>query len=125
MTPSKAIKVECGVCRRGMGPCESKYCALNRAGKSLERIKAHCVECAPDHCVDRCSGQVIGSQAVAYNSMYGIPLVDGKAECPLFPFRYGHNPNLSKVRSEDQKKCASKNLRPYGKGENVVDKVPV
>jgi hypothetical protein len=125
ITPAKAIKIECGVCRRDRGPCTSKHCALNGTGSPLERIKAHCRDCSPDHRIEECTGQVIGTQAQAYNSLYQIPLVDGKAQCPLYPFRYGKNPNLSRVLSEEQKKKALANLRPFGKGENSRDKVPV
>jgi hypothetical protein len=96
MTPARAIKIECGVCRRDRGPCTSKHCALNQAGKSLERIKEHCRSCSPDHRTEECTGQIIGTQAVAYNSLYGIPLEDGKAVCPTYPFRYGKNPDRKK-----------------------------
>ncbi len=113
MTPLRAIKVECGTCRRNQGPCTSKHCALNKAGKSLERIKKHCRDCAPDHRVEECSGQVIGTQAQALHSLYCIPLVDGKAECPLYPFRFGTNPNLRRVLSEDQKKVLFERGQSY------------
>jgi hypothetical protein len=43
---------------------------------------------------------------VAYNSLYGIPLVSGKAECPLFPFRYGKNP-------ERKKRAFPEHLKPF------------
>lgn len=96
ITPAKAIKIECGVCRRDRGPCTSKHCALNQAGKSLERIKEHCRNCSPDHRTEDCTGQIIGTQAEALNSLYQIPLIDGKAQCPLYPFRYGKNPHRKK-----------------------------
>lgn len=104
--PSKVISIECGVCRRDRRPCTSKHCALNKAGRSLERIKAHCRDCAPDHRVEECSGQIVGTQAKALNVLYQIPLVDGKAECPLFPFRFGKNP-------ERKKRTFPEHLKPF------------
>jgi len=106
MTPSRAIKIECGVCRRDRRPCTSKHCALNDSGKSLERIKAHCRNCAPDHRTEECTGQIIGTQAQALHSLYQISLVDGKAECPLYPFRYGKN--LGR-----KKRAFPEHLKPY------------
>lgn len=105
ITPSRAISIECGVCSRDRGPCSSEHCSLNGAGKSLERIKKHCLSCSPDHRVEECTGQIIGTQAQALHSLYQIPHVDGKAECPLFPFRYGKNPNLSKGKSAEHLKA--------------------
>jgi hypothetical protein len=113
MTPSKAIKMECGVCRRGQGPCTSKHCALEQSGTSLQRIKAHCQNCAPDHRTEECTGQIVGTQAKALNALYHVPLIDGKAQCPLYPFRYGKNPNLSRVLSADQKKVNAARLQSY------------
>ncbi len=96
MTPSKVIKIECGVCRRKQGLCTSKHCDLKGTGRTLERIEKHCRNCAPDHRVEDCTGQIIGTQAEALHSLYQIPLVDGKAECPLYPFQYGKNPYRKK-----------------------------
>ncbi len=120
MTPSSAIKIECAVCRRDRGPCTSKHCALKLAGTSLERIKAHCRDCAPDHRPEACTGQIIGTQAKALNSLYGIPLVDGKAECPLFPFRFGKNQNIHRTLSEDQKKVNVARLQTYRFRKNAA-----
>jgi len=124
MTPSRAIKIECGVCRRGLGACTSKDCALHKTGTPLQRIKAHCLTCAPNHCVEACSGQISGTQAVAYNSLYGIPLVDGKAECPLFQFRYGKNPNLSRKLSETERQTLIERGREgrFRKKEMLLDR---
>lgn len=113
MTPSKAIKIECGVCRRTQEPCSSKQCILRKSGKTLDRIKAHCLTCSPDRQTSNCTGKVIGTQAVAYHSMFGIPLKDGMAECPLYPFRYGKNPNLNRVLSAEQKKAFLERTRQY------------
>ena len=99
MTPSRAIKIECTICRRGAGPCTSQHCALNDSGKSLERIKEHCLNCAPDNQPAECSGEITGTQAEALHAMYGINLRDGKAECPLYPFREGKNPKMGRKGS--------------------------
>jgi hypothetical protein len=114
ITPSRAIRIECGVCRRNLGPCTSKHCALNKAGKSLERIKSHCRDCAPDHRIEECTGQIIGTQAQAYHSLSKIHLIDSKAECPLYPFRFGKNPNLSRSLSEKQKKVLFECRQTHG-----------
>ena len=110
ITPSRAIKIECGVCRRGQWSCQSKHCALRKAGPILRRIKQHCRDCT-DRRVEECTGQIIGTQARAYHSLYGIPLIDGKAECPLFPFRYGKNPNLRRQLSETERKQLAERLK--------------
>jgi hypothetical protein len=38
--------------------------------------------------------------------LYQIPLVDSKAECPLYPFRYGKNPDR-------KKKAFPEHLKPF------------
>lgn len=112
--PRKAISIECTVCRRGQRePCQSIHCRLRQAGTSLARIRAHCQQCAPNHRVEECTGRIIGTQAKALNVMYGIPVVDGKAECPLFLFRFGKNPNIVRKLSEDQKSVNVARLKSY------------
>jgi hypothetical protein len=125
ITPSRAIKIECKFCNGGMGSCKSKYCALNRSGKPIDRIADHCRECAPNNRIEECIGFLIGTQAKMIAAFTGQALMeDGKAQCPLYPFRYGKNPNLGRSLSEDQKKKAIANLRPFRKTKNAVDKVP-
>lgn len=121
ITPARAIRIECKVCLRDRrGLCQTEYCHLNGSGPSLKRIKEHCRDCAPGHQVEDCTGQIIGTQAAALNSLYGIHLIDGKATCPLFPYRYGKG----RVLSEYQKKRAIANLRPFRKGEMHGTKCP-
>ena len=74
--------------------------------------------------IENCDGMVIGTQAQAYQDLCGLSMNDGKVECPLFLFRFGKNPNLSRERSEGQKRAIA-NLIPFRKGENARDKVPV
>ncbi len=63
----------------------------------MERIKQHCVNCAPDHKVDECNGHIIGAQARMHmaagcargpDGAYGVTAI-----CPIFPYRFGKNPN--------------------------------
>lgn len=113
ITPLKAIKIECGVCRRSQDPCNSRHCSLKKSGSTLERIKAFCATCSPGRQTSNCTGKVIGAQARAYNSLYGISIKDDKAECPLYPFRYGKNPNLRRAQSAEQKKAFVERARQY------------
>ncbi len=105
MTPKQAIKAECGVCN-GKKACTSKHCALNGSGRALERIRQHCMDCSPNHRVEDCNGQIIGTQAQALNALYQIPVIDGKAECPLYPYRAGTDPNR-------KKRTLPNHLKPY------------
>lgn len=119
MTPARAIKIECDFCNgfgRPRRPCESKHCAIaDRAiKKSLQRIKKYCQDCSTDHRVDDCTGYLIGTQAKWLAAITKQPLTeDGKAQCPLYPFRYGKNPNRNRTVSEDQKKAFAERTRAY------------
>ncbi len=97
ITPRRAIKITCRICSGSSEPCQSPHCALNRHGTSLWQIKRHCVNCAPDHKVDECTGRIVGAQAEMHiaagcEKVQDAPLV---AMCPLFPYRHGKNPNRS------------------------------
>jgi hypothetical protein len=82
MTPTKAIKAECRVCKNGhIYECKSVDCKLNLKSLSpLKRIKAHCISCVPEQ------------------SIYGVKgctgrLLNGNI-CPLHPYREGRNPKI-------------------------------
>ncbi len=111
VTPSKAIKIECKVCEGNQhGLCASKHCFLNQAGKSLDRIKAHCQDCAPDHRVEDCTGYLIGTQARMMAAISKRLLTDdGKAQCPLWNYRFGKNVHR-KVTVASPKQLASRKL---------------
>ena len=80
MTPSKAIRRECAVCKGGpRAKCESRVCSLNHAGRPLPKIKAHCRECNGNDHPKECKGE----------------LLDGTT-CNLHEFRLGKNPHAKK-----------------------------
>ena len=90
MTPSKAIRAECRICmnsevlRRDCNTtCKLKDLSLT----ALQRIKAHCLDCIPEHSlkgVQVCSGI----------------LLNGKT-CPLHPYRHGHNPKRQGIGNKN------------------------
>ena len=80
MTPGQAIKAECRKCKGGqVFRCESKTCDLNRTGRPLPKIKAHCKTCNGDDHPRECTGKLLD---------------DGS--CNLHPFRLGKNPSAKK-----------------------------
>ena len=97
ITPSKAIRIECAVCRRDRRPCTSMDCTLNSAGKPLQWIKEHCHECATDHQPEYCAGELVGVQRQILAAVMGVSLED--AICPLHPYRMGKNPKMSAASS--------------------------
>lgn len=107
ITPLRGIKITCRIC--GGSPCESKHCVLWRTDiPIMQKIKQHCIDCAPDHNVDECTGRVIGSQAQMHlaagcekgpEGRYGITAI-----CPLCPYRHGKNPNRGIAMTEEAKK---------------------
>ena len=85
LTPTKAIRDQCRLfCLNSPAyNCDNQYCVLRQKRPSaLKRIRAFCKICAP---VDpkTCDGRVLNTEE---SRNYG--------RCPLWPFRYGHNPSL-------------------------------
>jgi hypothetical protein len=89
MTPTQAIKIECQYCMNGARgarqSCASIDCQLSQLvehGSPLRRIKAHCLTCIPAqsfYAVKDCDGRVLNPKP---------------HDCPLHPYRLGHNPAL-------------------------------
>jgi len=82
MTPRKAVKQECKHCKNGLQfVCYSDTCQLNNHELThLKRIKAHCITCVPEQniqSVRKCTGKVLNPEP---------------HDCPLHPYRLGHNP---------------------------------
>lgn len=89
MTPTKAIKAECCICKNdNRFTCISAICKLNDLSlTSLNRIKAYCISCVPEQnlkCVRECTGK----------------LLDGRT-CPLHPYRLGHNPKRQGIGNKN------------------------
>jgi hypothetical protein len=97
MTPAKAIRVLCKICKNGSQyKCTSENCKLNdKRLSTLKRIKAYCLTCNSAQSykgVKDCDGKVLNPE----------PYI-----CPLHPYRLGHNPKLKgkgrKMTSEEFK----------------------
>jgi len=88
MTPRKAIKQECCFCMNTpvFHGCSSETCQLNNTELSnLQKIKAHCIDCVPEHNVKGvrgCTGKVTSP----------TPHI-----CPLHPYRLGKNPKRAGI----------------------------
>jgi hypothetical protein len=124
MTPSKAIKINCRFCHggaRSFPKCTSEYCSFNRRDlKVMERIRRGCRECAADHAPEQCNGSLLGVQRKILAELLRVSVE--AAICPLHPFRLGKNVHLRRSMSEEQKKSALANLRPFKKRQNTVSK---
>lgn len=80
VTASQAIRAECRSCKGGqLFRCESTACDLNRPGRPLPKIKAHCRECNGDDHPRECVGALLNG-----------------ATCNLHPFRLGTNSQAKK-----------------------------
>jgi hypothetical protein len=90
MTPAQAIKAECRRCKGGQRfECESELCALNKSGRALALIKAHCKECNGDDRPADCTGRML----------------DGTA-CLLHPCRLGKNPTAKRRTLSPEQRAA-------------------
>lgn len=89
MTPKTSIKKECRYCKNGsIFECGSNICKLSPAYEfktkvsTLKRIKLHCIDCIPEQSlqgVAKCDGKILNPES---------------HDCPLHPYRLGHNPKL-------------------------------
>ena len=82
MTPSKAIKLECKLCKNlHQFECGSDLCRLANISHSfLKSIKAHCLSCVAEKSrqgIKECTGEILNPYP---------------HKCPLHDYRLGHNP---------------------------------
>lgn len=120
--PPKAIKIECRLCNGGASGCQSAHCVLWRKDiPILQRIKQHCINCAPDNKPEECNGRIILGRARSYIAAGCAQGPDGPygmtAICPLYPWRYGKNPNKARVMTEEQRQRLIAAGAPYRKAK--------
>lgn len=98
MTPSQSIRAECRSCKGGqVFRCESKACNLNRPGRPLPKIKAHCRECNGDDHPRECTRRLLGGTV-----------------CNLHEFRLGKSPFAKKrTLSPERREKAIEALAKY------------
>ena len=105
LTPLKAIRKQCVSCMGGqlrlVADCPGRDCPLYpyRMGR-LDGADGHTLRAIRQYCLG-CAGS---SQAV--RDCYGDTAVDGP--CPLYRFRLGKNPNISKETRQKRRMVALK-----------------
>lgn len=67
----------------------------------VQAIKQNCLDCM---CGDR-------------NEVKLCP----STQCPLYPFRLGHNPYINRTMSEEQKKAAAERMAAYHKNKKETE----